>query len=147
MQKLRKKNIVAVLAGVAVAAAVTASAATLGGLTTQHLGANSNDVAGQIDNGLTVTWDTSYDASKKYYVVDDFTVQTTDATEELPEGAEIKLTLVLTDGDPAEFVGTIGEDGAVELDTTGLSVPAHGVVGASVVVIGGGDTAGDIDRP
>ncbi len=42
-----KQKTVAVLAGLAVFAVVSASAATLGGLTTNDLGANSNDVKAQ----------------------------------------------------------------------------------------------------
>lgn len=147
MKQPRKKNVIAVLAGVAVAAAITASAATLGGIATDWLGANSNDVESPIDNGLQVSWDTSYDQQAKYYVVDDFTIETIDESESIPEGAEVKLALQLSSSDtPIELTGTVDAAGNIEVD--GLtSVAAHDVVGVSVVVVGGGSTAADTDQP
>lgn len=143
MKKPSKKNILAVFAGVAVAAAVTASAASLGGLSTQWLGANSNVVEPQIQNGLDVTWDTAYDAASGYYVVDGFTVATSNDDESLPEGAELKLTLKLTGDATQEFTGAIGTDGSIVFDTTPL-VAAHDVVGVSVVIVGGGSETADL---
>lgn len=142
MIKLRKKNVVAVLAGVAVAAGVTASAASLGGINTEWLGANSNAVVSPIENGLTVSWDTSYSPSAEYYVVDGFTV-TTAADEKLPKGADLELTVVLSDGTTQQFPAEVKDaTGAVEFATTPV-IPAHSVEGVSAVVTGGinaGDT-------
>jgi len=142
--KLRKKNVVAVLAGVAVATAVAASAASLGGLTTQWLGANSNVVQSPVTGGLDVDWGTAYDATLGYYVVSGFTLEPTDAKETLPEGANVQLTLQLTDG-TTEFEGTIDDAGAVDFGAAALpEIAAHDVEGVSVVVVGGGSaTAGD----
>lgn len=142
--KLRKKNVVAVLAGVAVATAAAASAASLGGLTTQWLGANSNVVQSPVTGGVGVDWDTAYDADLGYYVVSGFTLDTTDADETLPEGAEVQLTMQLADG-TTEFEGTIDADGTVDFGAAALpDIAAHDVEGVSVVVVGGGSaTAGD----
>ncbi|HCX85512.1 MAG TPA: hypothetical protein DHV14_10360 [Micrococcales bacterium] len=146
MIKLRKKNTVAILAGVAVAAAVTASAASLGGLTTQWIGANSNVVASPVTGGVDVTWDTAYDATLGAYVVSGFELTTADATETLPVGAEVKLTLDLTDGTPQEFTGEVTADHTVDLDATLPVISAHDVEGVSVVVTGGGTANGDTAR-
>lgn len=142
--KLRKKNVVAVLAGVAVATAAAASAASLGGLTTQWLGANSNVVQSPITNGLDVEWDTAYDAELGYYILSDFTLETTDAQEVLPEGADVQLTLQLANDATTEFEGTIASDGTVDFGAAALpDIAAHDVEGVSVVVIGGGSATAD----
>lgn len=146
MKKLKKKNVVAVLAGVAVATAVAASAASLGGLTTQWLGANSNVVASPVTGGVDVTWETSYDAGLGYYVVSGFTLETAAADETLPAGADVKLTLQV-DGDATEFAGVVDADGDVDLDATLPTIAAHDVDGVSVVVSGGGSAAADATRP
>lgn len=146
MNKPRKKNAVALLAGVAVAAAVTASAASLGGISTEWLGANSNTVASPITGGLNVTWETAYNSAEGYYVVTDFEVDTiTDET--LPVGADIKLTLQLTGNAVKEFSGSIGTDGGVDFTGTFPLVAAHDVEGVSVVLVGGGVTDADAARP
>lgn len=145
MKKLRKKNVVAILAGVAVATAVTASAASLGGLTTQWLGANSNVVASPVTGGVDVTWDTAYSADLGYYVVSGFELDTVKDGEVLPEGADVKLTLQLAEG-TEEFEGTVDGDGNVDLDATLPTIAAHDVEGVSVVVTGGGSAAADAGR-
>lgn len=141
MKKPSKKNVVAVLAGVTVATAVAASAASLGGLTTQWLGANSNVVSSPVTGGVNVTWDTDYDADLGYYVVTDFTLDTIDETEKLPTGAEVQLTLQLADS-TEEFEGTIESDGTVDLGTV-PEIAAHDVEGVSVVIAGGGAESAD----
>lgn len=141
MNKPRKKNIVAVLAGVAVAAAVTASAASLGGISTEWLGANSNVVASPITGGLSITWDTAYSSTAGHYIVTDFELDTIDDSETLPEGADIQLALQLTGAKVAEFEGTIGSGGSVDFDGTFPVIAAHDVEGVSVVLIGGGKVA------
>lgn len=142
MKKPSKKNVVAVLAGVTVATAVAASAASLGGLTTQWLGANSNVVSSPVTGGVNVTWDTDYDADLGYYVVTDFTLDTIDETETLPTGAEVQLTLQLADSATEEFEGTVTGDGTVDLGTV-PAIAAHDVEGVSVVITGGGADSAD----
>ena len=147
MQKNRKKKMIAILGGVAVAAAVGASAASLGGITTDWLGANSNVVQSPVTGGLQVDWDTAYDADLGYYVVSAFTLDTIDDTETLPEGAEVKLALDLGD-DTEEFEGIIADDGTVDFDTAAFPViAAHDVEGVSVVLVGGGSSDADAARP
>ncbi len=145
MKKIRKNKIVAVLAGVAVAAGVTASAASLGGLTTQWLGANSNVVQSPVTGGVSVTWDTDYDSKLGYYIVSGFTLDTVSDTETLPAGAEVQLTVQLDEG-TQEFEGVVDSKGGVDLDSTLPSIAAHDVEGVSVVVTGGGSAAADSER-
>lgn len=141
MKKPRKKNVVAVLAGVAVAAAIASSAATLGGLRTDSVGANSNSVASPINDGVAVSWTTSYGGFGSGYLVDGVTL-TTIGDEEFPAGAEVKVTLVDENDAPlgSEFVYTVGAS-AVESITLGpAGVAAADVYGVSVVVDGGAVT-------
>lgn len=132
VNKPRKKNALALLAGVAVAAVVTASAATLGGVNAQELGADSNDVVAPITEGVSVTWDTSYHPGKGHYVVDGFTLTPT-GDETIPADAEVQVTVSGTNGEKlAEYTGTGG--GYMELDDTDAIVAAHDVHGAAVVI-------------
>ncbi len=142
MQKpTKKRNVVAVLAGVAVATAVAASAASLGGITTQWLGANSNVVQAPVTDGLTVSWETRYDSANQYYVVSGFTLTPTTGT--LPVGAEVALTLTGANSLSEELTGTVVEGGTVDLDGSLPTIAAHAVEGVSVVIVGGGAVAGD----
>ncbi|MGC0251007.1 hypothetical protein [Pseudactinotalea sp. Z1748] len=132
MNKPRKKNALALLAGVAVAAAVAASAATLGGVNAQELGADSSEVVAPITEGVSVTWETSYDAGQGYYVVDGFTLTPTGA-ETIPADAEVQVTVSGANGEElAEYTGTGG--GYMEVDGSDTIVAAHDVYGAAVVI-------------
>jgi len=66
--KLKSKS-GAVLGAVIAAALVSASAATLGGLTTQTLGAETAVVAGCDTNGIDISYATSYNATTQLYEV------------------------------------------------------------------------------
>ncbi len=61
-KSLRKKS-VAVLAGLAIAGTVGASAASLGGLNSDNLGADTGVVASCDDNGIAVAYTTAWDAT------------------------------------------------------------------------------------
>ncbi len=62
MKNIRKKS-VAVVAGLAIAGLASASAATLGGVATQGLGADVAPVESCDEDGVTVTYDTEYVSS------------------------------------------------------------------------------------
>lgn len=132
---LKKKKLVAVVAGIAVFAAVSASAATLGGVRTDNLGANSNSVTGPIQNGVAVTWDVAYDAVAGEYVVNGATLATLDPLETIGAGAEILLAITAADGTLLTEVAGTGTSVVVP------GVPAIDVYGVSVVVNGGSTTA------
>lgn len=83
-----KKLLVALAVGVAVFAAVFASAATLG-LTTDNLGADDKVVA-SCDNSVTITYQTSYSATNGTYKIDSVTLDGVDAG---CSGETIKVTI------------------------------------------------------
>jgi len=140
--KNRKKKLVAILAGVAVAAAVSASASTLGGAYAHGLGADVATTSSVLTQGVVVTWDTEYQAGG--YVVKNVTLQAKGTNETIPAGADVKLTVTgNTAGDPAAAAGKLTEltkktsaaAKSVTLPVTG-TVPAHDVVGVAVVIDG-----------
>ncbi|MCU1414513.1 MAG: hypothetical protein JWN80_1853 [Microbacteriaceae bacterium] len=147
-----KRMTIAVVAGVAVFAGVSASAATLGGIKTDDLGANSNAVAAQLTSGAGVKYTVGYDATANAgagaYKVTGVTVAPIGATESFGAGSAINLTLKGASGvSLAEFTGA-GIAGAgpttglVTLTEVGTTViPAYDVIGASLVVNGGAVTA------
>jgi len=142
--RIQKKGVIAVLAGLAVAAAVSASAASLGGAETSDIGANSNTVKAQLATGVRVTWTTAYNQTAGAYVVNgvNLTKATDGSALVLPTGAEVKLTLKKTDGTAlGEYVGAVGAAGALTWSTTPAAVKAADVAGVSLVVNGGSVTA------
>lgn len=68
-KNMRKKS-VAILAGLAIAGTVSASAASLGGLNSNDLGADTGDVSSCDTNGVGVDYTTTFDAALGEYVVD-----------------------------------------------------------------------------
>lgn len=143
--RIQKKGVIAILAGLAVAAAVSASAATLGGAETSDIGANSNTVKAQLATGVRVSWTTAYNQTAGTYVVNGVSLtKATDGTAlVLPTGAEVKITLKKADGSAlGEYVGTVATGGAPTWSTTpSTAVKAADVAGVSLVVNGGSVTA------
>lgn len=66
---MNKQLVLAVAAGTAAFAAVVGSAATLGGITSDDLGADTSVVASCDTDGITVDYTTSYDATAGLYEV------------------------------------------------------------------------------
>jgi len=131
---LRNKAI-AIVAGVAVFAAVSASAATLGGLTTNDVGANSNTVKAQVTNGVTVSWATAYNSTIQGYALTSVTLTPVSGT--IPATAATRLTLTNAAGTVlGELTGT-----GTTLSAAGLTIPAHDIYRASLVINGGTVTA------
>ncbi|GAA2180012.1 hypothetical protein GCM10009785_09040 [Brooklawnia cerclae] len=150
MGKNGKKKFVAVAAGLTIAAAVGASAATLGGLRTSDLGANSNSVQAQVENGIAVSWTTGYEATTNggegAYAVTGVHIEPIDADETIGSEAEVQLTL-------KDDAGTsLGEYQSDDGGTTWSVAPdeqvlAQQVYGVSLVINGGSYTDVVIDRP
>lgn len=137
IRQFSKRKVGAILAGAAVFAVVSASAATLGGLQTNHLGANSNEVIAPVTSGVGISWTTSYNGTAKAYVVDGVKLTPLVTTESIPDTAEVMVTLADKDGVAlGEYVST---DGGSTWDTAPIagSVKAHDVELASVVIKGG----------
>lgn len=138
--KNQKKKLIAVLAGAAVAAAVSASAATLGGITGSGIGANSAVVGSPVEKGVVVAWETDYSASADAYVVTDVSLSTRDRAEAIPATAEVKLTVTGKDGaELGEYVSIDGGSTWEVKPTT--AIPAAAVLGVAVVIDGGETTA------
>ena len=136
IRQFSKRKVGAILAGAAVFAVVSASAATLGGLQTNHLGANSNEVIAPVTKGVGISWTTKYDETAKAYVVDGVTLTALGLDESIPETAEVKVTLADKEGVAlGEYVSTDG--GSTWAAPTPGPVTAHDVERASVVINGG----------
>ncbi len=144
-----KRMTIAVVASVAVFAGVSASAATLGGVKTDDVGANSNAVAGQLatNGGVYATFTTAYSATAGYYTITGVTLTPITAGDTIPIGAKVQLTLKgAANASLYEITSTLA---AAATSTTGasLAVPggttiaAYDVQGVSVVVNGGAVTA------
>jgi hypothetical protein len=131
-----KRKTIAIVAGLAVFAAVSASAATLGGLKTDDVGANSNAVAGQLTGGVNVSFTTAYDATLGGYKITGVTLAANGA-ETFPTTGAVSLTLK---GAAGANLATITGTGAT-LTYSGATVSAHDVQGVSLVVNGGATTA------
>ena len=144
-KNMRKKS-VAILAGIAIAGAVGASAASLGGLGGEDLGADTGDVASCDTNGIIVAYSTSYSPAAGEYVVD--SIDLTDVNAAC-EGQTFDLTVLLTDPDvvtpipptTVAFTGPIAQvGGAQSIDTsfatTGQTVPAEHVDGLAMSISG-----------
>jgi hypothetical protein len=131
-----KRKTIAVVAGIAVFAAVSASAATLGGIKTDDLGANSNAVAGQLTQGVNVSFTTAYDATLGGYKVTGVTLGT-NGSETIPATAAVSLTLK---GASGVLLGTLTGTGST-LTYSGATIAAHDVQGVSLVINGGATTA------
>ncbi|MFL0410387.1 hypothetical protein ACH0AH_04330 [Microbacterium paludicola] len=140
-----KKKILAVLAGVAVAAAVSASASTLGGAGAETLGADAGTTISAVTKGVVVSWDTEFSTTTNEYVVTGVTLKTKDdATETFPEGADVKLTVLgNASGKAADAQSALDEmseldlaDATTTITWTGTTIPAQDVLGVAVVVDG-----------
>jgi hypothetical protein len=119
-KSMRKKS-VAVLAGLAIAGAVGASAASLGGLTRDNLGADTGVVAACDSNGITVGYTTSFDA----------TAVDTSGPTGVAFGAYVVTEILLTDVDVAcngqAYQATLLDDAGAAIS----SIPAGTLTVAS----------------
>ncbi len=137
-----KRKTIAVVAGIAVFAAVSASAATLGGVATSDVGANSNAVAGQLTGGVNVSFGTVYDSTLGAYKINNV-VLTTNGTEKFVTGENIALELKGAAGGLTELtLTTSGAAASTEtLPYSGAAISAYSVTGVSLVINGGATTA------
>jgi len=129
----RKRGLIAICIGVGAAAAVLASAAGLGGLVVQRIGAESAVVADPFTDGATVTWGAPvYDPASEQYVVDRLVVSR-DAGGALPIG-QMRVTVADADGDAlAEVTSTTTGTSADESFTLAAPLPVTQVGNVAVV--------------
>ena len=135
IRQFSKRKVGAILAGAAVFAVVSASAATLGGLQTNHLGANSNEVIAPVTKGVGISWTTKYDQTAKAYVVDGVTLTALGEGESIPEAAEVRVTL--TDAAGKALGEYVRPAGGTTWTAPTTAITAHDVERASVVINGG----------
>ncbi len=134
-KNLRKKS-VAVLAGLAIAGAVGASAATLGGLGGEDLGADTGDVASCDTDGVDVGYTTEFDATAGEYLVTELNLSDINAN---CEGQDFDLTVL--DGSDAvldSFSGVIAQTGGAQditVTTTG-GLSAEAIEGLAMSISG-----------
>lgn len=136
--QISKRKIAAVAAAAAVFAAVTVSAATLGGVETSSVGANSNAVAAPVTQGVSLSWTTAYDGVEMAYVVNGIKLSPISADEKIAADAEVKVTLTGADNTVLGEYTSIA--GAEKFTAPKVAIPAHDVEGVSVVINGGAVT-------
>jgi hypothetical protein len=109
-----------------------ASAATLGGITSEAVGADDEIVVACDSDGVTVDYDTAYNSTTGNYVVTDVTVA------DLAAGCisqDMQVTLIDSNGDELEEL-TATVAGASETMTLVSLVEAERVTGVAVVIEG-----------
>lgn len=125
-----KKVITPVLAALLAFSAVVASAATLGGLSTEQLGADDTVVAACDSNGVEIAYSTGYDAGT--YAVTAAEISGIDAA---CVGQELSVTVA--DGTGVALAsGTVTVAGVSETVTFPSAVAANSVESASVLIQG-----------
>ncbi|MGC3954973.1 MAG: hypothetical protein QM804_12155 [Propionicimonas sp.] len=125
----------AVLAGVVVAGALSASAATLGGVHWAQLGADTAVVAAPISKGVDVTWETAYSQQAKGYAVTGIALAAHNSSESIPTDAQVKLSVTGSGGAVlGEYVSTDG--GRTWSTKPAAAILAKDVEGVAVVING-----------
>lgn len=124
-----KKKIIAVVAGMAVFAAVSASAATLGGVNADSVGAQGGDVTAPTE-GVDVSWTVDYVVGTGYVIAGATLTETGNVP--LSETAEVRITVLDIDGNP---LGEMTGDG-LGLGAPDTQILVSAVYGVDVVVNG-----------
>lgn len=139
-KSMRKKS-VAVLAGLAIAGAVGASAASLGGLNSDDLGADTGDVASCDTDGIDVDYTTSFDATAGEYIV---TAIVLSDVAEACDTQDVDLTVLRTNFEVTPnaalaslpFTATADDTGSITVDTSGSTVTAESITGLAISISG-----------
>lgn len=127
----KKRKIVAIVAGVVVAGTAAASAASLGGLNSDRLGANDTIVLPGDSNGVKLSYVTAYDTVTGKYQVTDVTLSDVD----VPVGEKVDITLTnSTNQVVGRTSGTVS--GTTQTFTLAAPAPAEVVTHAAVVISG-----------
>ena len=93
---MRKRTMIAILAGLLVFASVFAMAASLGGITSNDVGADNTAVASCDTNGVTTAYVTGWDATDKRYEVTSVTVG---GVNDACDGDNLSVSLTNAAGD------------------------------------------------
>ncbi len=139
---MSRTKIVAILAGLGIAGLVAASAATLGGLNTDNLGANVQVVASCDTDGVTATFNTDYEATVVPADPDGdggYVVKSVDLAGISANCNGQALDLTLADGDGLQLgTGTVPsiDDLTETVTITPTNVSAVAVENIAVVITG-----------
>lgn len=134
-ETMRRVAIAALAALLVGGGVIVASAASLGGVTSEQFGADVGVVAACDNDGVTVDYTNTYVAAAQEYIVEEVVV----GGVEFPgcSGLEMKLTLT-TAADVVLWVGTANVTGAtVTLDVPTASEIASKDVGKVAILIAG----------
>jgi hypothetical protein len=131
---MRRKNkrLATAALGLAAFGAIAASAAGLGGLTSQSVGSSDTVVASCDTNGVGINYTTSYNATSSKYVVTGVTLTGVDAA---CNGLTAAVTLK-DSGGASLTSGTATVAGTSQVVSVSPSAAAESVVGASVIISG-----------
>lgn len=125
------KKALAAIGGLAAFGILTASAASLGGLTSSSLGADQTVVASCDTNGIQLTYTNSYVAATNSYSTTAVTLAGVD-----PTCATKSFRLSLSNGTVSlgETTGTIQAGGGTQAVTLAAAVDAKSVTNAALVI-------------
>lgn len=128
---MNRKRLGIVLLGLGVAGLAVASAATLGDVESNDIGAGVGVVASCTSDGVDVSYSTEFSGGE--YVIDEVTVDITEGGG-VCDGQDLSLTLMDdSSGDLGSGSAGVSGDSAT---VTGLSASAASVVDVSVVITG-----------
>src|SRR5690606_27091824 len=118
---------VAVVAATAVFAIVSASAATLGGVTSEAFGADRGAVVAPLEGGVTLSWDTAYNAEVRSYVLEGIGIAAADSADEIADDAEVKVTLLGSDETPIIEYSSVNGGADWTADVAAAVIPVEQV--------------------
>lgn len=139
-KSMRKKS-AAVLAGLAIAGAVGASAASLGGLNSDELGADTGAVASCDIDGIDVAYTTEFDETEGEYLVTEIVLSDVD---EACDTQDVDLTVLRTNFEvtPNEvltslpFTAVADDTESITVDTSRNTVTAESITGLAISISG-----------
>jgi hypothetical protein len=127
------KKALAALGGLAAFGILTASAASLGGLTSASLGADQTVIASCDTNGITMAYTNAYDAPSNSYKTTAVTISSVD-----PACATKTYKLTMSDGTVSlnETSGTVTLASGSQTITLSAAVDAKSVTKTALVITG-----------
>jgi N-acetyl-beta-hexosaminidase len=128
-----KKKIIAVVAALGAFGALTASAATLGGLTSTTLGADQTVVASCDTDGIGLAYANTYDAATNTYRTTSVTMTGVNAT---CATKAFRLTLSDATASLSETTGTVTLASGSQTVALASSVDARSITRAALVITG-----------
>lgn len=128
---MSKRLAIAAIAGLTAFGAVTASAATLGGLNSASIGADTTVVAACDNDGVNVSYDTAYDVAAKEYRVSAVNLS---GIADACQDQAVTLTLANASAALGSASGTVS--GTAQKLQLAAPVAAKAVTSAAIVITG-----------